>query len=236
MEFANRLFDALLGSPIPPPNWLDPRHASSGWEAPAGFFAPSYHVPAERIRAEFDELSSCVNPPVIQGWTWCLALVAVGVVLSGLASLKTYGLGDALGIAALLGPIPAWFLADCIGASLSHDIELRDDQVVVMRWTDVWLGRPGRLVGSRASVHAVLSCGNHVQLSGDAGTVEVSMTMWPRSSRQALEVRLERWEIELEFPGRHHVHHPAHWNHGHHRIAHPLPEQGQHRHGTVSGA
>jgi hypothetical protein len=187
------------------------------------------HVPAGYVRAELDALASCVNPPVVQGWAWCLSLIGAAMVILGLGDLRNNGTGDGLALAMVLAPIPAWFVAELVGAFLSHDIELGDSRVYVRRWTEVWFGRKGRLVGSRSSVHAVLSCGNHLQLEGDSGVIVVSMSMWPSSSRQALEKRLESWGIELEFPGRHHVHHPQHWNHGHHRFTHRLPEQGRHR-------
>jgi hypothetical protein len=222
VEFLQWLFDALLGSPIPPPHWLDRRYSGTGWNAPGGIFAPRYRVPSGTIRAELEELFSCVNPPVIQGWAWCLALLGVASALRANWRLGTFGMGDLEGQLMLFLPIPLWFVGLWVGAYFSHDVELRDGNVSVRRWTDVWLGRPGRLVGRRETVHAVLSCGHHLQLEGDAAAIQVSMAMWPRSSRQALEDRLEHWEVELEYPGRHHVRHPAHWNHGRHRVGHRI--------------
>lgn len=225
------LVDALLGSPIPPPRWLDPRHRGTGWVAPAaGYFSGPMRVSAGYVRAELDALASCVNPPVVQGWAWCLALACAVVLYLGMLSLGQHGPGDLQAIALFVAPIPVWFAAVLFGGFLSHDVELGEGSVYFRRWTDVWFGRPGRLIGTRASVHAVLSCGSHLHLAGDASVVVVSLAMWPSSSRQALEERFENWGIELEFPGQHHVHHPQHWNHGHHRFAHPLPDQGRHRH------
>jgi hypothetical protein len=194
------LADALLGSPIPPPVWLDPRHAGSGWRAP-GSRRYRYRVPAARIQVELDELNSRVNPPVIQGWAWLLGLVCVGAWLWGLF-LLAHGSGNAWGPILFLAPPPVWVVAVWIGAFLSHDVELRDGRVLVRRWTDVWLGSRGRVVGDRASVQATLS-GNSVRLSGDAGTAEVSMARWPTSSRLALEQRLRAWEIGLGLAGQH---------------------------------
>jgi hypothetical protein len=234
MSTSSWVADALLGPPIPPPRWLDPRNRGNDWVAPPAGLWPfggmSFHVAAGYIDAELDALASCVNPPVVQGWAWCLSLACAAAMLLGLSEIGHHGAGDGQAIAMILLPIPAWFVALLIGGFFSHDVELREGSVHVRRWTDVWLGRPGRLVGPRSSVHAVLSCGSHLHLAGDAGVVVVSMAMWPSSSRRALEERFEKWEIELEFPGRHHVHHPSHWNHGHHRFTHPLPEQGRHRH------
>jgi hypothetical protein len=220
--------DALLSSPVPPPNWLDPRHQGSGWVAPSGWFAASYRVPGEKVAAELETINSCTNPPVVQGWAWCLALAGVLTVVVGLATMHTTGAGDLGGILLVLAPLPVWFLAVVFFAFFSYDIELCDGSVWVRRWTDVWFGRHGSLVGSRQSIHAALSCGSHVQLSGDAAVITVSMAMWPSSSRENLEQRLDLWEIELEFPGRHHVHHPKHWNHGRHRLSHPIPASGRH--------
>jgi hypothetical protein len=214
------LADALLGSPVPPPNWLDPRHGNAGWKAPSGFMTPSYRVPGERVQEALDALHSCVNPPVIQGWAWLAAIAGLGCALLGLDELKH---SEASGFLLLFGPLPGWFLAVFLVGFFSHDVELRDGSVCVRRWTDVWLGRPGRLVGARETVHAVLSCGSHVQLEGDASATTVSMWMWPKSSRDLLAERLERWGIELEVPGRHHPHHPAHWHHKNHRVEHPHP-------------
>jgi hypothetical protein len=222
--------DELLGSPIPPPRWLDPRHGRDGWSAPpAGYFSGPMHVSGGYIQAELEALYSCVNPPVVQGWAWILALLGGASVFAGFVSLRHDGAGDPRAMVLVLAPLPLWFAAVVIGAFFAHDVELREGSVCVRRWTDVWFGRPGRLVGSRASVHAVLSCGSHVHLEGDGQVVVVSMAMWPGSSRQAIEERLERWGIELEFPGHHHPHHPQHWNHGRHRVAHPLPVQGRHK-------
>jgi hypothetical protein len=237
MSSVSWLVDALMGSPVPPPNWLDPRHLGTGWRSPAPSWTTlgtgrSYLVTHEQIAVELEELNTCVNPPVIQGWAWCLALAGVAVTLLGFRGLRTDGAGDVSALLMVLAPIPVWFVAVFIGAFFSHDVELRNGVVYVRRWTDVWLGRRGRVVGPRQEIHAVLSCGDHVQMVGSAGRpVVVSMRMWPNSSRQSLEERFEHWGIELEFPGRHHVHHPAHWNHRHHRFARPLPQQGRHRAG-----
>ena len=187
------------------------------------------HVPAGYVRAELEALASCVNPPVVQGWAWCLALLGAAVMILGFIGMRHQGPGDPRSIAMVVAPIPAWLMAILLGGFLSHDVELGDGDLYVRRWTDVWFRRKGRLVGPRSSVHAVLSCGSHLQLASDGRVVVVSMAMWPSSSRQALEERFEKWEIELEFPGRHHVHHPQHWNHGHHRFTHQMPEQGRHR-------
>lgn len=221
--------DALLGSPTPPPRWLDPRNAGTGWTAPwAGYWSQHMHVPAGYIQEELRALWTCVNPPIVQGWAWCLALAGVVVTLLGLDRLSHSSVMDGPTLLMVLAPIPVWFAAILAGGFFSHDVELREGEVCVRRWTDVWFGGKGRVVGPVATMHAVLSCGNHLYLAGDAGVVVVSLALWPDSSRQALEERFERWGVELEFPGKHHVDHPAHWNHGHHRIAHQLPEQGQH--------
>jgi hypothetical protein len=237
---ATWLVDALMGSPIPPPNWLDPRRRSSGWTSPHGFVRlgftlRGYHVPAPRIAAELDELNTCVNPPLVQGWAWCLALVGVVATLLGFRGIRMSEAADGVALLMVLLPIPVWFAAVFAGGFFSHDVELRDGLVYVRRWTDVWLDRRGRLVGPRREIHAALSCGDHVQMVGGGEAVVVSMTMWPNSSRQSLEQRFEYWGIELEFPGRHHPHHPQHWNHGHHRLARPVPQQGQHRGATPRG-
>jgi hypothetical protein len=203
------LADALLGSPIPPPVWLDPSHAGSGWRAP-GSRRYRYKVPAARIQAELEEMNSRVNPPVIQGWAWLLGLVCVGAWLLGLW-LLAHGTGSATALGPILfvAPLPAWAVMVWIGAFLSHDVELRDGEVLVRRWTDVWLGRRGRVVGGRESAHATLR-ENSVELSGEAGTAEVSMAMWPSSSRRALQERLRAWEIPLGAAGQPHGERPHH--------------------------
>ena len=228
------LLDRLLGSPVPPPRWLDPRHRHTGWVAPRQYFyfgwsTPSYYVPPDRVQAELDELGSCVNPPVVQGWAWLMALVGVAVALLGLRGIRVSGGGDGLSMLLVLAPLPAWLLLVWIGAFFSHDVELRAGTVYVRRWTDVWLGRRGTLIGPRSTVHAAQSCSNHLQMAGDSATVTVSTTMWPTSSLQSLEDHFEGWGIQLESPGHHHSHHPQHWNHGHHRFSRPIPEQSRHR-------
>jgi hypothetical protein len=226
MSAGSWIADALLGSPIPPPNWLDPRHGGPGWHAPyGGYFSGPMHVSGSYIQAELADLNSCVNPPVIQGWAWCLALACAGAALLGIRSAYLGSPAELSVMVLTLGPLPAWVCCVLAGGYVSHDVELRRDSLYVRRWTDVWLGRRGRLVGSRSSVHAALSCGTHLQLEGDAESIVVSMAMWPSSSRRDLEDRFEKWGIELEFPGRHHAHHPAHWNHGRHRFGHRLAEQ-----------
>ena len=234
MSTSSWLADALLGSPIPPPRWLDPRsggfgrHGTSGWHAPsAGYFSGPMHVSGQYIRAELQALASCVNPPVVQGWAYCLALAGAAVMYLGFIGMKHSSLFDVQAMAMIVAPIPVWFIALVLGGFFSHDVELRQGSIFVRRWTDVWFGRKGRAVGSLSTVHAALSCGSHLHLEGDAGVGVVSMAMWPSSSRGKLEERFESWGIELEFPGKHHVHHPAHWNHGHHRIGHQVPEQGR---------
>jgi hypothetical protein len=227
------LADALLGSPIPPPNWLDPRHIRDGWTSPRGGYYSYYirpmHVSGRYIAEELRALSTCVNPPIVQGWAWCLALVGVAVTLLGLVQMRQPGPMSVWPILMILGPLPLWFVAVIVGGFFSHDIELHQGRLSVRRWTDVWLGLEGRSVGSPDTVHAALSCGNHLHLEGDEGDAVVSLAMWPSSSRLMLEERFDHWGIELEFPGQHHVHHPDHWNHGRHRIAHRVPEQGHHR-------
>jgi hypothetical protein len=223
MSASSWIADALLGSPIPPPNWLDPRSSGSGWHAPyGGYWSGPMHVSASYVRAELDDINSCVNQPVIQGWAWCLAMAAAAAIIVGL--LNTHPNGDAIQSSLLLVflPMPGWVAAVLVGGFCSHDMELRGGSIYVRRWTDVWFGRPGLLVGSRASTHAALSCGNHLQLEGDDDTATVSLEMWPSSSRRLLQKRLDQWGIELEFPDQHHSHHPQHWHHGRHRLEHRI--------------
>ena len=94
--------DALLGSPIPPPNWLDPRNRGTGWVAPGGWFTSSYRVPAEKIAFELDEINSCVNPPVVQGWAWCLAIAGLVLMLLGAKTLMGYRMMELPGIVLFL--------------------------------------------------------------------------------------------------------------------------------------
>jgi hypothetical protein len=231
MSTSSWLADALLGSPIPPPNWLDPRHRKDGWIPPSGWVSPGFYsrfstsVSPEEIRAELAEINSCVNPPVVQGWAWCLAIAGLVAAMLGLRSLATSPVFELPGLILLFAPLPLWFIAVTVGAFLSHDVELHDGVVFVRRWSDVWFGLAGKRVGPREDIHAVLSCGSHLQLASDTRVVVASMAMWPSSSRSALEERFDNWGIELEFPGRHHVHHPAHWNHGRHRVAHRMPDR-----------
>ena len=236
MSMSSWLADALLGSPIPPPNWLDPRYQADGWVPPSGWVTPGVYgrfhtsVSPYEIRADLAEINSCVNPPVIQGWAWCLALVGIVSILLGVYSLKASPTFELTGLVLFFAPMPIWFAAVTIGAFLSHDVELRGGDIYVKRWTDVWIGLKGRRVGAREDVHAVLSCGSHLHLAAGEEVVVVSMAMWPSSSRRSLEERFDHWDVELEFPGRHHVHHPAHWNHGRHRVAHQIPERRAERH------
>lgn len=224
------LADALLGSPIPPPNWLDPRHSRDGWSAPrAGYFSGPMHVSGRYIAAELRDLATCVNPPIVQGWAWCLALIGTVVTILGFMAVRQPGPMSLWPPLMVLVPIPFWFAALLVGGFFSHDIELHQGRLSARRWTDVWFGLEGRSVGSLETLHAALSCGNHLHLEGDEGVALVSLAMWPSSARLMLEQRFEQWGIELEFPGRHHVHHPDHWNHGRHRIVHQVPEQGHHR-------
>jgi len=101
---------------------------------------------------------------VVQGWAWLLAIAALGVMTFGLLQIRSDAVSGS-GILLLVLPFPIWFLAEWLAAFASHDVELRDGEVYLERWTDVWLGRHGRCVGRLESIHAALSCGNHVQLA-----------------------------------------------------------------------
>jgi hypothetical protein len=145
--------DALLGSPTPPPRWLDPRNAGTGWTAPwAGYWSQHMHVPAGYIQEELRALWTCVNPPIVQGWAWCLALAGVVVTLLGLDRLSHSSVMDGPTLLMVLAPIPVWFAAILAGGFFSHDVELREGEVCVRRWTDVWFGGKGRVVGPVATI------------------------------------------------------------------------------------
>jgi hypothetical protein len=227
MSAGQYIADLLLGSPIPPPRWIDPR---SRYPPPGGFIGV-YPVPRGRfvsdaeIQVTLEEMNACVNPPLIQGWAWCLAMVGVAAVLFNLRELRIYGSGDGLAwLEIVMAPV-VWCAAVIAGGLQSRDIELREGSVYVRRWTDVWFDREGTLIGRRSTVHAVLSCGVHLHLAGETGVADLSLRSWPSSSRRWLEKRFDAWNVELEFPGSHHAHHPAHWNHGQHRFAHRMPER-----------
>jgi len=190
MSFGSRFADALLGSPIPPPNWRNERFAGSGWKSRRGRRAGrAYYVHPQEIQAALAETRTHTNPPVVQGWAWLLAfalLVAEGAGLLGFRGSR----GSAVSLVLVLAPLPLWFAAVTAVAAVSRDVDVRDDAVFVRSWLGEWFGLAGRPIGSVASVRIVRLSESRIRLSGDAGEAIVWLGLWPGSSRDALERRL----------------------------------------------
>ena len=190
MSDRSRLVDALLGSPIPPPNWRNERYAGSGWKSRRGRRAGrAYYISAREVQVELAEAGSHTNPPVIQGWAWLLALVSAAVEVLGLIWLHDGGFPALLMVVA---PLPLWFAAVGAAAAISFDVDVRDDSVVVRSWLGEWFDRPGRQIGSIDSVRLVEMAGSHARLAGDLGEAVLSTVLWPTSSLVALTNRFAR--------------------------------------------
>ena len=188
MNDRSRFADALLGSPIPPPNWRNERYAGSGWKSRRGRRAGrAYFIAPGEVQAALAEAATHTNPPVIQGWAWLLAIALASVEVVGLIGLRDGGLAA---LVMVLAPLPLWFVAIGLGAAVSRDVDVRDGSVFVRSWLGEWVGRSGRLVGSVASVRMVELSVERVRLTGDSGEVVVSLAFWPTSSRRALLDRL----------------------------------------------
>jgi hypothetical protein len=207
MSDRSRLADALLASPIPPPNWLDPRFRGSGWRSPRGPRLRSYRfVSSEAVKAELEEVNSHLNPPVIQGWAWLLGLALIAVEVAALIGFRKGG--DLVGLLVVVGPLPMWFVAVLVGASISRDVDLRDGSVFIRSWLGEWFGLPGKKIGGAASVRWSRERGLRLELEGDSARASVSLALWPSSSIRALDDRLATWVAAAD---------PAVGRRGHHR-------------------
>jgi len=199
MSAGSRIADALLGSPIPPPNWLDPRFAGSGWRAPRGPRLRSYRfMSAEAVKVELAERESHLNAPVIQGWAWLLGLALLAVEIAGLT--RTRSADEALTLVMVLAPLPAWIVTVVAAAAVSRDVQLVDGSVFVRSWLGEWLGLRGRRLGAATSIRWSRASARRLELSSDAGGASVGLLLWPSSSVDALERRLRAWS---EPPGHH---------------------------------
>ena len=184
----SRLPDALLRSPIPPPNWLDERYAGSGWKSRRGRRAGrAYYITPREVQAALAEARSHTNPPVVQGWAWLLGLALVAVETLGLVRFRD---GGPMTLLMVLAPLPLWLAAVGFVAAITRDVDVRDGSVFVRSWSAEWFDRPGRRVGSIESVRIVERSRSNVLLAGDAEDVVLSLALWPRASRRALFARL----------------------------------------------
>jgi hypothetical protein len=218
----------LLESPVPRSNWLPSRaqRLAGGRIAlrrrfgKAGGTASSYRlrhlgreyplvggsriVTGDEIDRELERDITTINPPVIQGWAAGLLVIAAVATAVGLASFLR---ADTLpiGLTGLLGPLVLWAVVLIVAGFGQSSIELLEDGVHLRRWTDVWLRRRGRRVGSPEQVHATLASPTRLVMTGTE-TLVVGMRAWPPSARADLVDELPLWGVACDFgkdPHRH---------------------------------
>jgi hypothetical protein len=221
--------DLLLESPVPPSNWMPsraerladardtlrrrfgekheqaqrPAHRLRDLGSAHPLYSGTRIVSGERIEADLEADVTTANPPILQGWAVILLVVVGGSMLAGLVALRRSGWEVALAL--FVGVPCAWVLLVVLSACGQRVIELGVDGVRIRRWTDVWLGRPGRGLGSPEELHATLPHPYHLVIAGKAGSVRLGLRTWPPSARADAIDELPIWGIECDFG--HHRHH-----------------------------
>jgi hypothetical protein len=230
---ADWLADLLLESAAPPPNWLPnrasrladarltlrrrfghgratnrPGHHLRDLGSAYPLFSGSRVVSGSEIEADVEEDITSVNPPILQGWAAIGLVAAVAGEVSGFVAIADGELTRAL--ARFIGSAVVWLAAVGIVGAYQREIALGSTGVVVRRWTDVWLGRPGERVGEPPAVR-IGQVGRHrVDVVGDHTTMSFDIRLWPRSAREDLVEEPPIWGVRMDpAPGdRHRRRHP----------------------------
>jgi hypothetical protein len=224
------LRELLLDSPVPPSNYLPDRRsrlADARSILRRRFGLEASRPPSQRIRdvgsahpfatgtrvvsgaeiqAELEADLTTVNPPMMPGWLVALMAIALGAFVFGLRIVfapdapSEVGAGLWLIALAFVVPVAAALVA---GAHLRM-IELDETGVSVRRWDDVWLGRPGRLLGPAAGLTARLRAHTHLILDGPvSGPVDISLRAWPPEALAEITEELPTWGIDCDFAPHH---------------------------------
>ena len=213
--------DLLLESVAPPPSYLPSRRSKLAMGpailrggrgargmrsarlrdiAPAHIVgASSRYVSGAEIAAEVEADLRTINPPVVQGWM--VAVLAAGVLafIGGLPwAMAMHEAVDRLGRGVVIAsPIALSFIL-IIGANVTMiGLELVDDRVLVRRWIDHHLRRPGRDLGPALHVSGGAH-GRRLDVSGPLGSVTLSMRWWPPSARLDAHDELPIWQGRVE--------------------------------------
>jgi hypothetical protein len=229
----------LLESPAPPPRWIptgnerraqartivqrmfESRASHQAWH-PGHYlhdlggaypiFGGSRFVSGDEVEADLEDELSHLTPPIFQGWD-LVFVVALGAAL--LYVIRDIGIEDdgrdlprALLTVVLL--LVLWAVVALAVGARERELELCQHGVAVRTWIDVWFHRPGHTLEDPAVLEAkIVESG--LRLSGPSGSMDVSMTLWPPSTRDAMHDELEAWGIE--FGHRHEADHHRRKNH-----------------------
>jgi hypothetical protein len=201
--------DAMLGSPIPPPRWLGEDAPESGpyvlqdaaqGMVPALLVRPIIRtVSAAEIRADQEDIRAHINRPILQGWAFWLAIVVIGAEVFDLVQIRgADGLAVALWLAFFAAAPIAWLALVLLAGRADRVIERRGRSILVRRWTDVWFGRTGAVLGPADEVKVAVESEGRVRLSGPHGEALVSTALWPSSSRRDLGRHLTSWGARVQ--------------------------------------
>jgi len=228
------LSDLLLESPAPPPNWLPnrssrladarlilrrrfgrgrtsnrPGHHLRDLGSAYPLFSGSRVVSGTEIEADLEADITTVNPPILQGWAVIASVLAVAGEVAGLFRLEKGDLSVALAL--FIGSAAGWTLAVCAVGAYQRVIVFDATGVHVRRWTDVWFGRRGVLLGDPSAL-PIGQLGSHrLQLAGELGSMVFGVRLWPRSAHQDLAEEPPIWGVQVDLGGgdRHRRRHPG---------------------------
>ena len=165
-------------------------------------------VSGSEIEADMEEDLTTVNPPVLQGWAAIAMVAAIAGEVVGLVVLAAGDLPRALAL--FIGSAAAWFIALGVVGAFQREIALGSSGVVVRRWTDVWLDRPGERLGEPSGVRIGHVGAHRIDIVGDHQTMTFDTRLWPRSAREDLAEEPPLWGVRMRPPpgDRHRRRHP----------------------------
>jgi len=207
--------DALLGSPIPPPRWLDRRSRSRHYRGahvmsdlgPMYGHGSSRSVPGRWIDFELEEVRGHVNRPVVKGWAFGLAIVGLIVMYAAFLWLSGASRSDPWpGVITFIAIPIGWFAALFLVGHFEVELELRPHALAVRSWIDLFFDRPGADLGPPAHVTATWLDPGHIRLASPTADIVVSMRLWPSWMRTGIADHLDHWGIELHDPAHPHSH------------------------------
>jgi hypothetical protein len=160
---AGFLPDILLGSPIPPPRWLDRRSRSGRYRrahvmsdlGPMYGHGSSRSVPGRWIDFDLKDVRGHVNRPVVKGWAFGLAIVGLIVMYGAFIWLSSAGRRDpAPGLIAFIALPIVWFAALFLVGRFEVELELRPHALALRSWIDLFFDRSGIDLGPPARITA----------------------------------------------------------------------------------
>jgi hypothetical protein len=153
-------------------------------------------------------MSETLNSPKLQsalvGWgAVCLFGVGLGVKLAFEHPFGTDAWQGSVGLIALC--VLGWFALAAIVWFEQREVTFLSGAMVVRRWSDVLLGRPGQRITLEGPLRARIFVGgtgySAAKLEGASGTVKFPMSFWPRSEAGRLPEILERHGMKVEVGG-----------------------------------